>query len=309
MQAAPEVTVIIPTRSRWSFLSRTLRSALGQEGVDLEVIVVDDGSRDETPMRLAEIADPRLSVIRRDRSGGVAAARNTALSTARGAWLAPLDDDDLWAPGKLRAQLEAAAREGGSFAYCRSVLIDQHGAAMGPDDPPPDPTDLPRALLVRNCIPGGASNLIASTDLVRELGGFDEGARFDDWDLYIRLAAAGRGARCEETLVAYRRHPGNRILADLGDLTADLEYLARKHRRLSLEHGVEFDRLSFSRTLAWAHRRAGRRREAARMYLRDAWRYRSPGNLVRAAASLLGDWRSHAPKGAKQDFPDWLAQG
>src|SRR2546421_12955356 len=105
MMAAPEATVIIPTRDRWPLLAVTLCGALAQEGVTLEVIVVDDGSVDQTPRRLAEVIDERVRVIRHPSSRGVAAARNSAIAAARGEWLAFLDDDDLWAPHKLRIQL------------------------------------------------------------------------------------------------------------------------------------------------------------------------------------------------------------
>ena len=85
MPKTPDVSVVIPTRSRWHLLSgAALPSALEQEDVELEVIVVDDGSEDETPARLRELADPRLVVIRHETSRGVAVARNAGISAARG---------------------------------------------------------------------------------------------------------------------------------------------------------------------------------------------------------------------------------
>src|SRR6476469_688180 len=78
----PEVSVVIPTRDRWWLLSMTVRGALGPEGVRHEVIVVDDGSRDETPDRLAAVGDHRLRVVRHEVSRGVAAARNSGIAEA-----------------------------------------------------------------------------------------------------------------------------------------------------------------------------------------------------------------------------------
>src|SRR3954468_2829862 len=104
----PEVTVVIPTRDAWDLLPATLTGALAQEEVALEVVVVDDGSRDGTAAGLAEWAraDPRLRVCRLEPSAGVGAARNAGIERARGEWLAFLDHDDLWAPRKLREQVD-----------------------------------------------------------------------------------------------------------------------------------------------------------------------------------------------------------
>ncbi|MBV8991348.1 MAG: glycosyltransferase family 2 protein, partial [Solirubrobacterales bacterium] len=87
---------MIPTRNRWPFLSHTLASALAQESVSLEVVVVDDGSDDQTPERLPAVGDPRVRVFRHERGLGVARARNKGIEEARGAWIAFLDDDDTW---------------------------------------------------------------------------------------------------------------------------------------------------------------------------------------------------------------------
>ena len=85
-----DATVVVPTRSRWAKLSTTLGVALDQDDVSHEVVVVDDGSIDETPARLAEFGDPRLRTVRHDRSRGVAAARNSGIDEAR-SFRAPSD--------------------------------------------------------------------------------------------------------------------------------------------------------------------------------------------------------------------------
>ena len=199
----PEISVIIPTRDRWPLLSTTLRGALSQEGVEHEVIVVDDGSLDETPDRLAAVGDPRLRVLRHERSGGVSAARNLGIAQARGEWLAFLDDDDLWSPNKLAAQVAAARAGGATFAYAAAVVLDEQRRAIEVL-PAPDPEGLIRRLLPGNAIPAGASNVLASAAAVSAAGGFDERlAHFADWDLWIALADGGRGAACPEVLMAY----------------------------------------------------------------------------------------------------------
>src|SRR5262249_13690716 len=115
---APEISVVIPTHNRWSLLSTgALASALCQEDVRHEVIVVDDGSSDETPDRLSKIKRAGLQVLRHKRPLGVAVARNAGIASARGEWVAFLDDDDFWAPRKLRSQLDTAAATRASFVY------------------------------------------------------------------------------------------------------------------------------------------------------------------------------------------------
>src|SRR5579884_3317957 len=119
-----EVTVILPTRNRARQLESGLALALGQAGVEHEVVVVDDGSTDETPELLAGIDHPRLVVLRNDVPRGVAAARNRGIARARGRYLAFLDDDDLWAPSKLREELTLAERTGAVLVYCDYIVLD-----------------------------------------------------------------------------------------------------------------------------------------------------------------------------------------
>src|SRR5216684_3578198 len=126
VHSIPEVSVVIPTRNRWGLLSRSgLAAALMQKGVDLEIIVVDDGSTDETPGRLAALENPRVRVIRHDQRQGVARARNRGVAEAESEWVAFLDDDDLWSPDKLRRQLELANGSSAGFVYGAAIALDE----------------------------------------------------------------------------------------------------------------------------------------------------------------------------------------
>src|SRR5204863_693210 len=100
--ASPEVTVVIPTRNRSHLVGEAVATALRQEDVTVEVLVVDDASTDDTAQVLTAIDDPRVHVLTRRERGRLAGARNTGVSRARGQWTAFLDDDDLWSPRKLR---------------------------------------------------------------------------------------------------------------------------------------------------------------------------------------------------------------
>ena len=292
-----DVSVVIPTRSRWRLLSRAaLPAALGQLDVEHEVIVVDDGSEDETPDRLAELAEPRLRIIRNSTARGVASARNAGIYAARGRWVSFLDDDDLWSPHKLRGQLDAAEAADAVFAYSAGAGLDaEHTFLFAVAQP--DPAEITKALLRWNVIWCGCSNVIARADLVRELAGFDERLyQLADWDLWIRLALAGPAAAASEIAVGYVMHEESMLLTDRRDVFPEMDYLTDKHRASSDEYGVEFDRALFARWVARGHRLAGRRRLAALTYLRSAARNGDLGALPRAAGSLAPERLSELSK-------------
>jgi glycosyltransferase involved in cell wall biosynthesis len=291
MSRSPEVSVVIPTRDRWPLLSRhALPSALGQIGVELEVIVVDDGSTDETPVHLARVGDARLRVIRIDpadrpaRSRNTAHARNRGVEAARGEWVAFLDDDDLWSPDKLRAQLDAAERATASFVYSGVIAIDEDMRVLEEQEFP-DPSELPSLLLHGNFVPGGGSNAMAKVELVRRAGGFDETLVFvEDWDLWIRITRLGRIAACREIHVARLEHREGALFRERPDVVEDVARLLRKYVQVGDER-----KLATTVWLASEHYKAGRRRSAAALYFRAAVRFRSFGNLPPALGALAGD--------------------
>lgn len=283
--------MVIPTRNRWRLLSTAaLPSALGQEGVEQEVVVIDEGSEDETRSGLSSLDEPRLRVIRHEAPRGVAQARNAGVAAARGAWVAFLDDDDLWAPDKLRRQVDAAREADAAFAYAAAAWLDGGRLFLYALAPPPG-EGLAGRLLRWNEIWAGGSNVVARTDVVRRLGGFDEKLfQLADWDLWIRLALAARAVAVPDVLVGYVIQPQSMLLTDRSDVFAEFRYLVEKHRDASARLGSTPDAAKFGRWVAAGHLRAGRRREAARIYARAAVETRTPGLAARAGLALLG-WR------------------
>ena len=302
--SAAQVSIVTPTRNRWRLFRTTLASVLAQEGVDLEYIVVDDGSTDGTSEHLVAIDDPRLRVCRNEMSRGVAHARNRGIREARSEWVALLDDDDVWSPWKLRKQLDAALERPAEFAYAGAVQIDE-GWSVIRAAWPPDPDELPSKLLAGNAIPACCSNILVRTTLLQELGGFDERLTvLADWDLGLRLAAAARGAAVPDFLIAYLKHRDSMISARDRDVFEEVNYLSRKH-------GVDV-RAAGARMALWVgrgHLEAGRRVDAARTYLRGAREYRCATHVLRAGKALM--WPNatgpqREPSAAEVPKLDWL---
>lgn len=282
------VSVVIPTKNRRALLGRTLATVLAQQHVELEVIVVDDGSEDGTSGSLADWSDQRIRVVRNERSCGVAGARNRGIEHARFEWVAFLDDDDLWAPRKLVGQLDAlAARPAAAWCLAGAVVVDESLRLLR-CDLPPEEGDLAVTLLRRNAVPGGCSGVLAYRELVRRVGAFDERlSMMADWDLWIRLALAAPAAAAAEPLLCYVLHAGN-MSHDGARSDRDLVALAQKHAVARREAGVSG---TDPGTLRWIARNAaiaGHRADAARRFLKLAAVTRQPGMIRLAGRALLG---------------------
>jgi glycosyltransferase involved in cell wall biosynthesis len=280
----PAVTVVIPTYNRSELLRRAVTSALAQQRVDREVIVVDDGS---TPPVTGEGLPGPVTVLRTTGAGGVAAARNLGVERARAPWVAFLDDDDWWESEHLHRLLEAARAAGADFAYAATwnVDLDDGEAIMRPAA---SPDGLVTQLLRRNAI-GTPSCLMVSRSLHLSLGGFDTTlSPMADWDLWLRMADAGTGAANPGATVAYATHDENMSL-DLPRLIGEFRRLSERYAPLCEREGIRFGYPGFPRWIAGLYRRQGRRRAAAAWYLRSA---RVPGrrrDAVRAVSVLLGE--------------------
>jgi len=297
----PEVTVIIPTRDRWELLSAALASALRQRDVALEVIVVDDGSVDDTYPKLVQLGDPRVRVARHETPLGVARARNSGLDKARGGWVAFLDDDDVWAPQKLRVQLDRAADLGASFVFCSAVAFNEDNGLQR-RLPAACPDDLSRVILERNVI--GLSTVIARTELVRKVGGFDPNlSLISDWDLWIRLADS-TAAACNEPLVGYRLHQDNmHATARIDEVRREYQYLASKHRA---QYGDLDLSARYASAVAWTQYRAGRRLLASWYYLRAGL---ASGEALRRLGIHVGEQMTASARRARGRAAleaDWL---
>ena len=269
------VSVVMPTRDRWVLATLAVESVLAQEGAELELIVVDDGSAGE-PFR--PVDDPRVRVLHSERSEGVARARHRGLVAARHPWVAFLDDDDLWAPDHLRRTLGARS-DGEQWGYAGQIVIDPESRPRY-IRPAPPASSMREQLMRVNAI-GTPSSVLARTELVRAIGSFD--AQFSvmaDWDMWFRLLERSPPASSSAPTVAYRRHPGNMHLR-MDEALAEME-------RLRSRHGPVGDG-EFTTWVADGYRKRGDRRKAALWYLRSARQRPRWSDVLRAGGVFLGE--------------------
>jgi glycosyltransferase involved in cell wall biosynthesis len=305
-----QVSVVIPTRNRAALLRRALGTVLAQRFTELEIIVVDDASTDDTAAVLETVGDARVRALRHPERRGVAAARNAGIAAAAGRWVAFLDDDDLWAPNKLARQVDAlVGQPGARWVVDGAVVVDGRLQVIGAQPPPTD-GDLAAALLAANVVPGGASGVVAERGLVVDAGGFDPAlGLLADWDLWTRLALRAAAATVRAPLHAYHLHGGSMSAQDrTGE--AELRIVEAKYAREREERGVVLATEAFAFWLADRRQRGHRRLAAAGSFLRSAGYAGTVSACLHAAAALV--WpdsirHMNARRGTRVD-PHWVAQ-
>lgn len=223
------MSVLVPAFNAAATVAAAVRSALAQTVPAMEVLVVDDGSRDDTAAVVAAIAakDSRVTLMRHEATRGVSAARNTALRAARGEWIAVLDADDRFAPERLETLVASARARGLDIIIDNLLRIDgATGKPIGIAFPtawmaPPEPIDL--TFLMRHDYPGeqdvgfGYCKPIFRTAMLRDqVGGYCDGLQCAEDVLALQQAMFG-GARvgtvadalylytCSATSLSFRR--------------------------------------------------------------------------------------------------------
>lgn len=184
----PKVSVIIPTRNRAQMLKRAINSVLAQTYQDFEVIVVSDGSTDNTDEVVSSYTDPRIIYLKHRKSRGASAARNTGIRASRGKFIAFLDDDDEWVPRKLEVQvpvIEKSPPEIG-LVYAWMEYFDESGDSIDIRSPKIK-GDIFVEMLERQAI-SGCPTIIMKKKVVNEVGFFDENLpRGNDGDYWRRV--------------------------------------------------------------------------------------------------------------------------
>jgi glycosyltransferase involved in cell wall biosynthesis len=273
--SAPLVSIIVPTYDRAGFLTEALASVVAQTVEDWECVVVDDGSPE--PVSLPDSLDPRVRLVRRPQNGGPAAARNTGLLEARGAFVTFLDDDDLYTPDRLALGLQGVGRA--PVAVCWIRFVDEAASRARPG----------RWLEgdVSDTILDGLTPSLGTVTLARKLAlPFDERLdNLEDVDWWLRTANAHRFATVPHVGYLFRRHAGARHRTDAASRVADnLRFLERESEYFALHPRAAALRWKRVGLLAEA---AGDRRQARSAFVRALRVWPSPATVKH----LVRTWR------------------
>ena len=233
MSYEPLVSVVMPAYNAAAFVRVAIASALAQTYSNLEVLVVDDGSTDETPQIVAEMAqeDARVRLLRQP-NGGVAAARNLAIAHARGEFIAPLDADDAWMPAKIMRQV-AAMREGGpkvGLVYTWWLGTDKDGEFVDAGAQWDVEGRVLSALLYCNFI-GNASVPLFRREALDRVGDYNAQLRVqnaqgcEDWDITLRVAEHYE-VRCVPAYLSCYRDVS-------GSMAKNCESMAKSHELIT----------------------------------------------------------------------------
>ncbi len=222
------VSVIIPAYNHAHYLPQAIQSVLDQTYTDWEIIVVDDGSTDDTAAVVGEFTDPRLRYIYQENQG-LSAARNTGIRAAHGHYLVFLDADDEWEPEFLRNCIKVLdADDTLAGVYTRNYFIDGNGAIL-----PQLGGQIVTPAAFRNRILEGGGfpvhvALVRGT-VIHEVGLFDtQLTSVEDWDLWIRISEHYQMQGIPEPLARYRVYPGS-MSTNAGRMHANRMAVLTKH--------------------------------------------------------------------------------
>jgi glycosyltransferase involved in cell wall biosynthesis len=263
----PKASIIIPTHNRPHSLSRAINSARAS-GTDIEVVVVDDASSDETAKICRSVSG--IAYVRAERNQGVAGARNIGLVASRGGYISFLDDDDMRLAGSLDQQIALLEKDSqAALIYGQAIPENPSGERHEPYPSDCLQGDIFWELLTRNFIPCGSA--VFRRECLSRVGLLDDGIPgIDDWDLWLRIAEIYPIIAIETPVMIWRQ--SNPTSGQGSSHTVDLIALSRKWFR---EHWLKLPRLA----------------NAPRYKQREAWRRFSNNiseHLVWEAFGALG---------------------
>jgi glycosyltransferase involved in cell wall biosynthesis len=201
----PHISVVIPAYNAQRTLQETVCSVQDQTFLDIEIIIINDGSTDKTWSLIQSLTDPRIKAFSYE-NGGVSVARNRGIDHATGEFIAFLDADDLWTSNKLESQIEAInVNPETDVAYSWTSYFHESKEKSYPGNPMYFQGDVYAELLKWNFLASGSNPLIRRR-AIEDIGGFDPTLPpCEDWDFYLRLAAKYKFVVVLEHQVVYRQ--------------------------------------------------------------------------------------------------------
>lgn len=269
----PEISVIIPTRNRCAFLRRAIQSVRNQTFRDFDIIVVNDGSTDDTSEYLSSLKEPSLRSIELSVSSGGGYARNTGIENSRSPFIAFLDDDDEWEPSKLQEQMETIERNKVDLVHTGINCYRADGRFLKYVFMTPSFDDRFKSMMNDNYL-GGTSSILVRKPSLEKAGIFDpELPALQDWDLYVRLIKTGCTVHgINKPLVKYH----------IVDSTKNVSLSFARYKKASNHLKKKYRDFLFYRLFA---RRVGiieiKRCVKSRLFLFDALRYYFNPNKIK----------------------------
>ena len=285
----PLISVVVPVYNQEKFVQETIESVLSQQGVEFEVIAINDGSTDRSSGILKQYQDK--IIVMEQKNLGVAEARNAGIRRARGDWIAFLDGDDRYLPGHLAQAREFAGQHPEAILfYGDALVIEETGARLGRQKSHPEPS-------LENLALG---NFIVASSVIARKTLFESGEWFrslhpaEDWDLWLR--AAERGTLCHYPWlgVEYRKHFASATQTKLEQAEhcnlVILEDFFRRHpERKNLERRARATVYYESAVRSLRHQALKESRQKIRQSLELDWK-RKNSWLVLFLSLLPGAW-------------------
>lgn len=281
----PTVSVIIPTYNRAHLIERAIKSVLNQTYRDFELIIVDDGSTDNTAKVVKSFNDGRIKYIKQQKNKGGSAVRNIGIKAASGKYIAFLDSDDEWLSNKLNKQIDCLAKCSDlvGAVYCSHYIQDDSLGYMRKASL----SELKRGniynFLLNGWCPSSTSFFMLAVRIFEKSGLFDESLlSFQDYDLWIRVAQHYDFDFVDEPLVIKHQHLGSQVAKDLEPRMKGLELFFEKWGNIiKKEAGEEaFNNIRRKHVSAiyqnaiFDNLLASQRREAMK-YLKQLWEIQS----------------------------------
>lgn len=240
------ISVVIPTHNRSLMLNRAIESVLKQTYSNLEIIIVDDASTDDTERLVLQYEDPRISYIKIKDSKGANFARNTGVRSSNGEYVAFLDDDDIWFPNKLFLQVQMLKKNSKLGLVYTGIEVVTEGEDIRYSIKPKFNGDISKNILIDNCI-GTTSTVVLRRKIFEKAGGFDEKLpQLQDYDLWIRVAQICEVDFISDNLIYYYVHQSIRQLTSSADKNKSaIEYIDKKYAHLINELPLKLQRKRF----------------------------------------------------------------